>query len=104
MKQNGIEFIEALVSLKSAEISALEGISQEDASIIMKIIAENVQIVEEETAEISVQEPVTVSPVPEEELIEEESYECPECGATINPEMTSCPNCGVGLSFEEEKE
>jgi N utilization substance protein A len=33
----------------------------------------------------------------------EETYECPECGAVINPDMTACPNCGVGLSFEEDE-
>jgi N utilization substance protein A len=35
---------------------------------------------------------------------EEETYECPECGASITTDMTACPNCGVGLSFEEEEE
>jgi N utilization substance protein A len=33
----------------------------------------------------------------------EETYECPECGAVIRPDMTACPNCGVGLSFEEDE-
>jgi N utilization substance protein A len=33
----------------------------------------------------------------------EETYECPECGALIRPDMTACPNCGVGLSFEEDE-
>ena len=33
---------------------------------------------------------------------EQETYECPECGTAITPDMTACPNCGVGLSFEEE--
>jgi len=28
-------------------------------------------------------------------------FACPECGATLTPEMTQCPSCGVGLSFEE---
>jgi N utilization substance protein A len=32
-----------------------------------------------------------------------ETYECPECGAEIRPDMTACPNCGVGLSFEEDE-
>ncbi|MBN1685279.1 MAG: zinc-ribbon domain-containing protein, partial [Spirochaetales bacterium] len=35
---------------------------------------------------------------------EEETYECPECGAEITIDMTACPNCGVGLSFEFENE
>ncbi len=33
----------------------------------------------------------------------EETYECPECGAVIRPDMTACPKCGVGLSFEEDE-
>jgi N utilization substance protein A len=40
----------------------------------------------------------------EEGADEEETYECPECGAGITTDMTACPNCGVGLSFEEEEE
>ena len=39
-----------------------------------------------------------------EESVDVEEYECPECGAKINPSMTTCPNCGVGLSFEYEEE
>jgi len=35
---------------------------------------------------------------------EEESYECPECGTAITPDMATCPNCGVGLTFEESAE
>ncbi|MGA2977463.1 MAG: transcription termination factor NusA [Spirochaetia bacterium] len=32
---------------------------------------------------------------------EGDTYECPECGAAITPDMATCPNCGVGLTFEE---
>ena len=35
---------------------------------------------------------------------EEETYECPECGTAITPDMATCPNCGVGLTFEESDE
>ncbi len=38
----------------------------------------------------------------EEETVEEDAYECPECGTAISPDMATCPNCGVGLTFEEE--
>jgi transcription termination/antitermination protein NusA len=38
------------------------------------------------------------------ETDETESYECPECGTAITPDMTTCPNCGVGLTFEESEE
>ncbi|UCF99280.1 MAG: transcription termination/antitermination protein NusA [Spirochaetaceae bacterium] len=46
----------------------------------------------------------TEAPEADTEGQEEETYECPECGAPITTDMTACPNCGVGLSFEEEEE
>ncbi len=33
-----------------------------------------------------------------------DTYECPECGPSITPDMATCPNCGVGLTFEESAE
>ena len=45
-------------------------------------------------------EPPVAEPEPEP-MVEEESYECPECGTAITPDMATCPNCGVGLTFEE---
>ena len=39
-----------------------------------------------------------------EETVEEETYECPECGTAITPDMATCPNCGVGLTFEDSAE
>ncbi len=41
---------------------------------------------------------------PAESVEEEETYECPECGTAITPDMATCPNCGVGLTFEESSE
>ncbi len=38
------------------------------------------------------------------ETVEEESYECPECGTAVTPDMATCPNCGVGLTFEDSAE
>jgi len=38
------------------------------------------------------------------ETVEEEAYECPECGTAVTPDMATCPNCGVGLTFEESAE
>ena len=146
LKKNNIEMIEDLVSLSKEEIAGLEGIGEEDAALISKIIDENVEIVEEEEEVIeeapaekaaapAVQKAApavsdtapevldTAPEVPdtavegEEEAVgqeeegadeegadEEETYECPECGAGITTDMTACPNCGVGLSFEEEEE
>jgi N utilization substance protein A len=55
LKNNGIEMIEELVAMSKDEIAALDGISEEDAALIAKIIEENVEIVEEEQ-EVAVEE------------------------------------------------
>jgi N utilization substance protein A len=120
LKSKGIDYIETLVSMSQEEIAALDGIGEEDAKLLKSIIEENIEIVEEEEV-VEAETPAgkasaAAEPPPErpaaesgavpadEELVEEESYECPECGAKISPEMTSCPNCGVGLSFEDESD
>ncbi|HUI70994.1 MAG TPA: transcription termination factor NusA [Spirochaetia bacterium] len=52
---------------------------------------------QEEAAAEQASEPIV-------ETVEEETYECPECGTPITPDMATCPNCGVGLTFEDEAE
>jgi N utilization substance protein A len=110
LKNKGIEYIETLVSMSEKEIAALDGVSEEDARLLKSILEENIEIVEEEEiveAEAAAAEPAEAAAAEpaeaaeEAEYAEEASYECPECGEKINPEMTSCPNCGVGLSFED---
>jgi N utilization substance protein A len=48
LKNNGIEMIEELVAMSKEQIAALDGIGEEDAALVSKIIEENVEIVEEE--------------------------------------------------------
>ncbi len=176
LKKNNIDRLEDLVAVDEAGLANLEGLSEDDAKSVMKIIEENVEIIEEseagvaeeealwmdeadeeideeeleaevdvderavqeeaeeeapeveaeveseeaeatkeglvgETEEVTAQEDDTAAiyetedegPI-EEAVLEEETYECPECGGLITVDMTSCPNCGVGLSFEEESE
>jgi N utilization substance protein A len=116
LKANGIEFIESLISLSEKDIAALAGISPEDAQLISRIIAENIEVVEETEAKPAEAESPPPAPKPSAEPqvsgaqpVEAQaadaqvSYECPECGAAVRPDMTACPNCGVGLSFEEEQ-
>lgn len=98
LRQNGIEMIESVIALSTEELAKLEGLTPQDAQTLQSIIAENIDIVEEEPV---VEDVVEEAPEVEEE---EEVYECPECGAPITIDMTSCPNCGVGLSFEAEAE
>lgn len=102
LKENNIELIETLVSMSKEDLSKIEGFTEQDIETITGIIEENVEIIEEEgetgDTEVYQQE------IPETESDEEETYECPECGASITLDMTSCPNCGVGLSFEFEED
>jgi N utilization substance protein A len=118
LKADGIEFIESLVSLTEKDIAALKGISPEDAQLISRIIAENIEIVEEAEAKPAAEEapapaekaapepppaPVAAETAEAEPAEARAPYQCPECGAAVRPDMTACPNCGVGLSFEEKQ-
>ncbi|MDR1626653.1 MAG: transcription termination factor NusA [Spirochaetia bacterium] len=114
LKENKIERIEDLVACCDDEtLRNLHGINPEDVETIRRIIADNIEIIEEEAAAAAAGENADAEeeePAPEEEFAEEETpepeekYECPECGHPITPDMTTCPNCGVGLSFEVEDE
>jgi N utilization substance protein A len=113
LNENKIELIEDIVSMKREELEKLEGFSEEDIETIMEIIEENVEIVEEERAASSTEnqeaetgEETQGTETPSEVSPEdaEEAYECPECGAPVNPSMNSCPSCGIGLSFEDIEE
>ena len=106
LKENSIELIEDIVSLSEEELKKIEGFSDEDVSLLMKIIEDNVEIVEEEeTGEtVAPESAKEVSQEASDEESGEEGYECPECGALVRPDMTTCPGCGVGLSFEEFEE
>lgn len=53
----------------------------------------------DEQAELEIEQPAVEAEA--DTMVEEESYECPECGTAITPDMATCPNCGVGLTFEE---
>jgi N utilization substance protein A len=103
LKDNAIEYIEDLVALGDKELSGLSGITPEDIDAIRSIIANNVEIIEEEPP-IPVEDEAVETPSAEEESSQEEVYECPDCGSPITLDMTTCSNCGVGLSFEVEDE
>jgi N utilization substance protein A len=103
---SGIEFIETLVSMGTEDLSKIEGLTNEDIATIQRIVDENVEIiVEEEGAGSEADEEQEYQESAEAlEEYEDETFECPECGASITIDMTTCPNCGVGLSFEIEGE
>jgi N utilization substance protein A len=123
--ENEIEFIEDFLALDETQVAALTGVTAEQLDILRKLIEEYVEIVEEgaETAEAGQEEydgeaPADGEGEPSDEgeavepgaeaespdAVEDEEYECPECGAKITLDMTNCPNCGIGLSFEYEEE
>ncbi|MBN1412476.1 MAG: transcription termination/antitermination protein NusA [Spirochaetales bacterium] len=127
LNKNNIDLIEDIVSLSPEEISGLKGVTDEDAKEIMKIIEDNIEIVEEEEEEAEVEaeaeetsaeqadrvvdEEAEQADIEEEEEgqeqetgEEEDTYECPMCGTAVSPDMQNCPKCGVGLSFEEVEE
>ncbi len=109
LKENGIELIEDLVSLTQEELNNLKGITEDDVNTIQGIINDTVEIIEETFAQEEVageQAQAQDTNVQEQhgDEGEEETYECPECGASITSDMTTCPNCGVGLSFELDEE
>jgi len=98
LAEHNIVLIETLVNLGREDLAKIDGITVQDVETLMKVIEENVEIVEEQVPET----PVDYSP---EDAVEyEEEFECPECGHPVQINMTQCPNCGVGLSFEIEEE
>jgi N utilization substance protein A len=103
LMQHNKDFIEDFLALSDEELAEI-GLSAEQQSSLKVLIEEHIEIVEEEYEEEQSPESedrVQESAV-EESVVTGEEYECPECGASINVEMTSCPNCGIGLSFEYE--
>ena len=116
LKKNNIELIESLVSMSLEEIAAIDGMTEENSEILHKIIEENIEVVEEdavaattpsdkklEKSEAARKRIAELSEELAEEKEIEEQYDCPECGTTLNPTMTSCPKCGVGLSFVDDE-
>jgi N utilization substance protein A len=133
LEKDNITDIESLVALTPEQLAALEGITAEDIQALHKIIEENIEIVEEEPVpagetdsedgdDVGQAEAGTAAgdaePAPadpgagstnegagaEAASPEEDTYECPECGTAIAPDMATCPNCGVGLTFEDSGE
>lgn len=98
LAEHNIVLIETLVNLSRDDLTKIDGITAQDVETLMKVIEENVEIVEEgaEEAQVDYQS---------EDAVEyDEEFECPECGHPVQINMTQCPNCGVGLSFEIEEE
>ena len=106
--EHKIDYIEDFISLSQEELEAIDTITPEQLDALRKLIDEYVEIVEE--ADEDDEDPLETGAAPEAERpvpadeVEEEVYECPECGAKITLDMNKCPACGIGLSFEYEEE
>ena len=99
LRNNEIEDIQDLINMEDDEIKALEGLTTEMADTLLDIIANAVEVVEDDEDESNEEsEPVL------NDGGEVEEFECPECGHKITIDMTKCPNCGVDLAFEYEDE
>ena len=100
LKENNIfDIVDFMAAIEDGRIAAIEGLSDEDIKKVTELIESSVEFVEEDVADENQAESKDSS-----EEIEEEVYECPECGAQITIDMTTCPNCVIGLSFEYEEE
>lgn len=100
LKENNIfDIVDFMAAIEDGRIASIEGLSNEDIKKVTELIESSVEFVEEDVADENQVEAKDSS-----EEIEEEVYECPECGAQITIDMTTCPNCGIGLSFEYEEE
>ena len=98
LAEHGIVLIETLLNMSRSDLNKIDGITTQDVENLMKVINENVEIIDEEgqSSEIDYSSP--------DDVEYEEEFECPECGHPVQINMTQCPNCGVGLSFEIEDE
>ena len=94
---NNIEEIQDLINMEDDEIRVLDGLSKGMADTLLDIIANAVEVVEDDEDESNEE-----SKIDSED--ETEEFECPECGHKITIDMTKCPNCGVDLAFEYEDE
>ncbi|MEE8592405.1 MAG: transcription termination factor NusA, partial [Spirochaetia bacterium] len=123
LKKNNIEMIEDLVSLSKEEIAGLEGIGEEDAALISKIIDENVEIVEEEE-EVIEEAPAEKAAAPAVQkaapAVSDTAPEVPDTapevsGTTVEGEEEAvgqeeegadeeetyeCPECGAGITTD----
>ncbi|MGQ9616198.1 MAG: transcription termination factor NusA [Spirochaetota bacterium] len=91
----GLTKIEDIIDKKVENLMEIEGMTEEMAKKLLKTISENIEVVEEEVVK-------TGEDTVERERVDEEYYECPNCGGRITEDMNRCPSCGVELVFKEE--
>jgi len=100
LQEHHIETVEQLLDTPHEELCALPGMTEEKVHTLETLINESFEIIDENQALTQETQSENESMAVSDEDMEEEVYECPECGAPITIDMTVCPSCGVGLSFE----
>ena len=101
LKLNGITEIEDLINMTASQIKSLDGMTSEMADKLLDLIANTVEIVEEEE-DGETEDELSEAEEIEEDEVEESELRCPECDGIIDETMEECPHCGVGLTFEYE--
>jgi len=96
LEKEGYTEIEDIIEKSEKEILQIEGMTDEMAKKFMAILAENIEVVEEELVKTE----ETPAETGEEK---EEYYECPNCGSRITEEMSRCESCGVELVFQDDE-
>ena len=104
LQEHHIETVEQLLDTPHEELCALPGMTEEKVHTLETLINESFEIIDENQELTQETQSENESMAVSDEDMEEEVYECPECGAPITIDMTVCPSCGVGLSFEYEDE
>lgn len=107
LKGNGIDLIEDLISLDDEQLDNLTGLTDEDVAELRKIIAENVEIIEDEGTSESAQEQEATAEAASGAEAEEsaESVEAPVAGSGSEqtPQFQQAVTAG-GTDEEEEEE
>ncbi len=90
LHDEGIDLIEDFCNLDDDRLEDIDGLSLKEIEALKALVAENVELVEEEAEGDDAEAPVN------------DEYVCPDCGEHVSPDMLHCPKCGVELSFEYE--
>jgi N utilization substance protein A len=97
LEKEGYTEIEDVIDKSEKELVQIEEMTEEMAKNLLAVLAENIEVVEEEF--------VKTEETPAETGDEEEEfYECPNCGSRITEEMSRCESCGVELVFQDDED
>ncbi len=102
LNANGITEIEDLINMTASQIKALDGMTAAMAEELLDIIANTVEIVEDEEVEQETPQDVDEEETLDVQEMEDDELRCPECNGIVDETMEECPHCGVGLAFEYE--